>query len=361
LALALLPSDAHAQIRWQDLVVTLGGSLEGYSGNFSAVTVSVVDSTQEARSAIGDVGVRGEVSMLGDAERSFAVTFDAGMRQSAATGFVVRDYAPREWVGSTGARYTELLASFGRIAVVGSLRGRAVEDRPPMPLFLQPGYLIATGGVGFMTRSFDGLVFDAFVDAEAADYTALEFIPQLDLLDRTGAAMELGVRWGATSLFRLSGGVRWTEYGKQGSFDPGDPFRRDRTTRLGLEWMHEGTIVAEIGLDGTVNRSNSRRPEYDALSLRALVQAPLPGDLTMSIYGVVTGKSYLSETAFARLVPGEEADNASIAYVEVARPFASNLDGAFRLGWTRAETDIGNAYYQRLGGSLRFNYRPLGG
>ena len=58
------------------------------------------------------------------------------------------------------------------------------------------------------------------------------------------------------------------------------------------------------------------------------------------------------------LVPGEEADNASIAYVQVGRPMAVNLDGAIRVGWTRAETDIGNAYYQRFGLSVRMNYRP---
>ncbi len=29
-----------------------------------------------------------------------------------------------------------------------------------------------------------------------------------------------------------------------------------------------------------------------------------------------------------------------------------------RLGWTRAETDIGDAYYQRFGFSFFFNYRP---
>ena len=68
----------------------------------------------------------------------------------------------------------------------------------------------------------------------------------------------------------------------------------------------------------------------------------------------------MHEIDFARLVPGEEADNASIAYVEVGRPIAPNLNGAVRVGWTRAEIDIGNAYYERVGISIRLNYRPMG-
>ena len=79
----------------------------------------------------------------------------------------------------------------------------------------------------------------------------------------------------------------------------------------------------------------------------------------LNAFAVLTTKSYLHETDFARLVPGEEADNASVAYLQVGRSLASNLDGAVRLGWTRAETDIGQAYYERFGISVRASYRPL--
>jgi len=37
---------------------------------------------------------------------------------------------------------------------------------------------------------------------------------------------------------------------------------------------------------------------------------------------------------------------------------APNLDGVLRFGWTRAETDIGDQYYQRYGVSVLFNFRP---
>ena len=60
----------------------------------------------------------------------------------------------------------------------------------------------------------------------------------------------------------------------------------------------------------------------------------------------------------ARLVPGEEADNASVAYITLARPLAPNLDGRLRFGWTRAETDIGDSYYERYGVTFLFDFRP---
>jgi hypothetical protein len=57
-------------------------------------------------------------------------------------------------------------------------------------------------------------------------------------------------------------------------------------------------------------------------------------------------------------VPGEEADNASIVFVEASRPVFENLESAFRVGWTRAEEDIGGSYFERFGVSVLFRYRP---
>jgi hypothetical protein len=262
-------------------------------------------------------------------------------------------------VGSSTLRYEETLGDWGRFTSRLGFRGRAVRDRPPMPLFLQPGYGTLTGGVGLVTRSFDGVSFDVQVEGEEADYRALEFVPELDLLDRRSVGLLTGVRWGTSSTVRFFSGIRWSDYPEQGSFDPGDPYRRDQTVNVGFEWTWFGDrIFAQAGLEGTLNRSNSNRPEYDALSFQALFNAPLPWEMSLHLRTVITGKSYVQESDFARLVPGEEADNASIAYLQLTRPLAANLDGAVRFGWTRAETDIGDAYYQRFGSSVQFNYRP---
>ena len=50
---------------------------------------------------------------------------------------------------------------------------------------------------------------------------------------------------------------------------------------------------------------------------------------------------------------------ADLSVFDETNPAASNLDGAVRLGWTRAETDFGQAYYERFGLSVHANYRPL--
>jgi len=360
LLLAVVVRGAGAQVELRDLVLTVGGSVEAYSGNFSAVTVPIVDSTEHATAAVGEFGIRGVVSLLRGRSRSVELSFDGGMRQAAAVGFEVRDYAPREWVGSAAAQASQALGSWGSAFARGSVRGRTIRDRPPMPLFLQPGYFTSQGAFGIRTRSFDGIAFDARVDVERADYRALEFLEQLDLLDRTSEGLEIGARWGTGGSVRFYGGYRWTEYKNQPSFEAADPFRRDNTATVGLEWTYGGDVVAQVGLDGTLNRSNSNRPEYDALSFRALLTAPLPAELTVNFFAVITAKSYVHDTNFARLVPGEEADNASIAYLQLVRSLASNLDGAIRFGWARAETDIGSAYYRRFGTSIQLNYRPTG-
>jgi hypothetical protein len=85
---------------------------------------------------------------------------------------------------------------------------------------------------------------------------------------------------------------------------------------------------------------------------------PLPRDLRLSVSGSFTAKRYLHESEFARLLPGEEANSASLIYLSLSRQLEENLDGTFRIGWTRAETEIGDAYFARFGGSLIFHYRP---
>lgn len=118
-------------------------------------------------------------------------------------------------------------------------------------------------------------------------------------------------------------------------------------------------MFAQLGLEGNLNRSNSPRPEYDALNLRGLFNMPLPARMSLNVRAVVVWKSYVEDVEFA-LLPGEEADNASLAYVQLTRPLSSNLDGAIRFGWTRAEADLGQEYYRRFGGGIQLNYRPVG-
>jgi hypothetical protein len=359
------PAHGSAQGRPSDLVITGGGSWESYDGNFSAVTVPTVDSTEHATAAVGEFGARGRISVLNGPGRSLELTLDAGLRQFAAMGFHLRDYAPREWVTRAGASYLRSFSDVGVLTLRGEYSGRAVEDRPPMPLFLQPGYGTFTGAAAFRLRPIQDVTLDAQLHLERADYRAPRLLPQLDLLDRKSEGIEVGAMAtsGAAWSVRFFSGLRRSHYEHQGD---ADAFRRDRTVNVGARWDletwvgdDEDLLQVSLGVEGTVNRSNSQRPEYDALSVTGNVYTVLPwGGLSARAVSLLTWKTYVHETSFARLVPGEEADNASVVHLDLIRPIASNLDATLRFGWTRAETDIGNSYYRRFGTSVLFNFRP---
>jgi hypothetical protein len=357
-AVCLGPRAAAGQT-WQDLIVTMGTSAEAYDGNLASATVPVVDSTNSVGAAVGEMGLRGSVLLLGGGRTRITGSFDLGVRQFLATGFELRDYAPRE---TTGRAQLQIARSFGGLGVLrlrGEARGRHMDDRPPMPLFLQPGYERFTGALQFTSVPVDGVTFDVTVDAETADYDAPLRLSQIDLLDRDSRALEVGLTFGRGFDVRVYGSFRGADFPRQESFAEEDPFRKDRMITVGGSWSYQAGILAEVGVDAIVNRSNSRRPEYDAVSLRTRLAAPLPvWDLGVNLYAVLTGKSYVVDTEFARLVPGEEADNASVVFLDVNRPIYPGLDAALRFGFTRAETDIGDAYFRRYGMSFFLNYRP---
>lgn len=358
---ALACAGPTAGQQWGDLVVTAGVSGENYDGNLASVTVPVVDSANGVGAAVGEVGVRGSFWLLNRPNSSVQGMFDLGMRQFLASGFELRDYAPRERSGRGSLHWLQRVGSLGHLRVSADAGRRAVDDRPPMPLFLQPGYTRYRGTTQFTFRPIDGVTFDVAGDVETADYEAPVGLGQINLLDRDSRGLEVGASWGEAWQVRFFGSYRTVDYPNASSFDPDDPLRRDRTLTVGSEWRfaQSAAFRAEVGVEGIVNRSNSRRPEYDAFSARALVGIPLPWwRLGVNVYAVVTGKSYVSESAFARLVPGEEADNASVIYFDVNRRLAPNLDASVRFGYTRAETDIGDAYFQRYGTSFFLNYRP---
>lgn len=358
LLLSTLAAPVAGQGVLRDLVFTAGVSGERYEGNLPAVALPVVDSTDRADAAVGEVGIRGELRLLNGDERSLVFRFDGGLRQFSASGFQLRDYAPREWVGSGHLDWTTTEPQWGAVRVSVGTSLRTVQDRTPVPLFIEPGYREVEAGVAVALRPMGGVELQAELSGEITDFESLVLLPQLDLLDRRSLGLEVGAQWGGHRRTRTFASVRRFLYPEQGTFDPTDPYRRDFTLQGGAQWIYEGPVFAELGIDGTLNRSNSGRAEYNALAARALMATPLPGSLGLQLYASITGKRYLTATPFARLVPGEEADNASLVYMQLSRPLAANLDGAVRLGWTRAETEIGNSYFQRYGASVLFNFRP---
>lgn len=362
LATAFAPTSAHAQVELRDLVVTAGVGGEGYRGNLPSVTLPIIDNANSVSAFVGELGVRAiGMAFVGERGR-FDASFDGGLRQFAAAGFELRDYAPREWVGTLRVDYSHSVGQQSLVSVGSFYQGRHITDRPPMPLFLQPGFGIFGGEVAYARRFSDPVTIQFSVTGERANYESRVDLPQLNLLDRDSfGARVTGTIGQEVRNVRIWAAMQWSEYPRQGSFDPSDPLRRDRAFQAGFLSSFRifgNRANLEAGVEGILNRSNSSRPEYDAIKVVTQIQAPFVWETSLNFYAELTGKSYLEETEFARLVPGEEADNASVAYLEFARPIAANLDGALRLGWTRAEADIGDSYFQRFGGFFLFRYRP---
>ncbi len=369
------PTALSAQGRWTDIVFTGGMTGELYRGGIPSVTLPVVDSVDAASAASGEFGLRGVLNSNPNGSGGFNVRFDGGVRQFDAYGFKLRDYAPRVWSGLVNADFRRT-TGLGVFQLRGLARGRKVVDRTPIPLFLQPGYADYEGSVLFRTQAIGGAYWDVGVQGGRSDYHAQDIVPQLDLLDRNKLGVELGASqvraWnGGRLTMRFYGSFTEFRYPKQGTAYAPDPFRRDQAYQAGALWAYDGResseelespespgITAEVGIQGTMNRSNAGRTEYNAVSLNASVSTPLPADMSLNVRAVLTAKDYLTETEFARLIPGEEADNASTVYVEVSRFLSNTVSAAVRAGWTRAETDIGDAYFVRYGTTVFLRYRP---
>lgn len=351
--------EVEAQFAVEEFVVTGGASAEGYQGNLPTVGVPVRDSTEFVSAAIGEIALSTALSYDMRESGRFDLVFDGGIRQFAARGFELKDYSPREWLGTLDLTYRLPVGARLGINLATELRGRQVDDRPPMPLFLQPGFRAGRAAVGLDVLGPRNVLYDLEVAGERSDFLAPQFAPQIRLLNREAYGAEAGATLSdGRSVVRLFVGAERSRYPKQDTFDATDPLRRDTTLHAGASWTHQSEYVFQAALEGRVNRSNSDRPEYDALTVRALFGASLLEGVTLNIYGAVTAKQYLSDSPFARLLPGEEADNASFAYVSLTRALARNLDGTLRMGWQRAETEIGGAYYQRFGGSFLLHFRP---
>jgi hypothetical protein len=362
-AVLLLASPLEGQRGVRDLVLTSGVSLEGYQGNLQSAGAAVQDSTDRVGALVGEIGFRGDAFWrLGDRTRS-TLFFDGGTRQFGAWGFREQDYSPREWVGVVEGA---LLHSVGQESLLRShvsYRGRGVEDRPPMPLFLQPGYGALSGGVAFQTRGGGWELLELSVVREETDYSAPEFAPQIRLLDRESTTLQLSLARGrpADTGGALEGFVALdlSRYPSQETFNPDDPNRRDRTLRGRIGWRYDGSVLLRTGVEGRLNRSNSRRPEYGSLTVDAQLSTEVPGGAIATAYVVLTGKEYRDEIPFSRLLPGEEANSASLAYLSLSREITREMSGAVRLGWTRAETETGGDYFQRMGVSFLLTYRPF--
>ena len=372
IALALLPllsvpSTVSGQSRVRDFVITAGLTGEAWWGDFSAITVPQFDSTERAQAGVGEWSARGVFSLLRRSTHRLEATLDGGIRQSAATGFRLRNYAPRENSGRLTLTYEHLLGG-GVATAEATARSRRIIDHPPMPLYKHPGYDIYNVQAGY-AKSVRAINVDVKVAGEQADYKPPPQLDHLDFLDRNSMVVEAG----ASRVFYLAadpeayGDARdyWTlrffgAYGYHSYPRQGREMQRvDRALRLGATFgLRTTKLEITTTVAGIRSRSTSPRVEYN--HGRVHVQATwLWDDTDVSLVGTLARKRYIRPTQDA-LVAGEEADNASVLYAEVTRSLGLNVNGAFRLGWRKVETNYTGAFYTRCGGGFSLSVRPWG-
>ena len=349
------------QVRLNDLVITGGAAMEVYLGNFSAVTVAQIDSTDSALAGVGHWTARGSVNFLPSGRRALWLDFDGGVRQFATGGFQLRNYAPREHSGRLTMTYGQRLAG-GTFTTEATARARSIADRPPMPLYLSPGYETYTARVGYGRSLRPGLDLSVAVTGEKADYSAPKTLPQLDLLDRSSVIVRTEAvrdfrdpaRTEDFSKFGVFAAYRHHSYPKQGL----GLLRADHALGGGVSYEREtDRLVLRLSLDGTLSRSNAPRVEYNAAVLKGELTWSLGTSTQLDFEGTLARKRYRNRVQ-DHLVPGEEGDNASLLYAEVTRFLSPQVDASFRFGWQKVETNISGAYYTRFGGTFFLKVRP---
>ena len=363
------PADAQdsaqttgTRVSFEDVTVRAGVSVGGYWGNLSSVTVVWTDPTERAFAGTGFFQLEGAVGFR-RTNRELRVAFDGAVRQYATGGFELRNYAPREYSGDVGATYRQALWG-GHVAVAGQASVRSVADRPPMPLYLQPGYNSSWASVLYSRSLPPNRVvheFDVHGTFESRDYAAPRVLPQLDLLDRSSGEATAGLSrflGSEYSTLRVFGAFRYHSYPRKGL----SIRRRDKAGRAGVAWTLDRYVSqglqAEAGISGTFNRSNSRRVEYNLVGFEGKLAKSLGSATDLLLDLNVTRKSYLAPSQY--LVPGEEVDDLTSVEAGVVQSLGS-VFATIRVYWKKAETNISGAYYSNFGVSFSMSATPWRG
>ena len=323
-------------------------ALEQYRGDFSAVTVPIVDSTESVKAGASEWEFLLE-RFVAHSTRRVRVTVNGTLRQFTTAGFLQRNYAPRVYSLSVRTLYTELLAA-GTLTLDARVDTRGIADLSPMPMYIPPGYRAYSLDAGF-SRAVSGNTVDAHIRYEEKDYAGPSALPTLDLLDQRSFEVQAGgdrVFRGPPgtddySTLRVFAAYLHERYPLQGH-------RRDHKFQVGSRWyLHRWeTIGLSLTLDasGIFNRSNSSRVEYNAARVEVTARQLVGERNLVLLKGIWSGKSYVGPQEF--LVPGEEADNAAIFEGEISRTLGSGISVSAGGSWTRAETNISGDYYQRV-------------
>jgi hypothetical protein len=226
---------------------------------------------------------------------------------------------------------------------------RAVSDPPSLPAFIEPGrYETWAGGlVSYLLAG--GWVLEARASAGIVRYST----PRWRVLDREALVGALGlIHPFGPGVARLSLGVGAEDYAER----PGS-VRNDGRWGIRFEWSTSETIFAQVEAGLAFNNSSLDGFDYRSGRFALLVSAPL-GSGSAQIYGALAMKSYTNPgPPGARIAPSDR-DTGSFLIAQFTHPLGETTNLHLRAEWSRSETGFRDQYFQRLGFSTLFSFRP---
>ncbi len=329
----------------------------------------ISDTAKRVYAEVGEIGFAGEGTLYEQAGfGSLGFSFDGGLKQFLTQGFVIGSYRPTQYDARMELDYRR---QWGVNRFAGAVRTRSwgVNDPTPQPMYIEPGYDELAGTVALYRPFGSGKRLGVTAEAYEFDYAPTVY-RYLDLLDRSGAGLTVDFGGFQPGAGRMDAVVsfKYNRYPLQKN-GIGANFRVDRVYGARLQWdlsraqnddtyWHLGSLMLQ--LNGTLNRSNSRRPEYRAVSMEGMMSLYMGGDTEWYVYGRFVAKRYdRGQIGHVILVAGEEADQASIAVVQLNRLLPWNdFQARIRAEWKRSEYHYGSSHYQRLGLSVSLHYHP---
>jgi hypothetical protein len=281
-------------------------------------------------------------------------------RPGSAVRLVVEPRAGLRFLSFEDRNSAELIADLmaslgsarrGRLSWQLGLRGkvRGISDPPELPVYLEPGR-----GEGWADAVLGTLVGAGFYIEGRGSAGLIRYTPdEWQVLDRNGVL-------GALSLSHALGpGVaRFTlAAGSEDYIDRLAYERQDGRWGLRIDWATSETVFLQLEAGLGWNYSNILGYDYHSQRLAILLSAPL-GEASLQLYAGAAFKTYTDPGSPDNRVAPSDRDTGSFVILQATRPLGSTTTLHLRADWSRSETGFRDLYYQRLGFSALFSFRP---
>ncbi len=280
-----------------------------------------------------------------DSRPAFAVEPRAGLRflafENQTSSELIADLMASldSGAGGRGLRW--------QVGVRGKIRD--LIDPPELPVYLEPGRGEGWADASIAVPVGAGWAVEARGSAGFVHYSPAEW----QVLDRNGARGALSV------VHALGPGVARLTFtgGAEEYIDPLAFGREDGRWGLRADWSTRETIFLQLEAGAAWNYSNVLGFDYRSQRAALLLSAPL-GTASTQVYAGIAFKSYTDPgSPDARVAPSDR-DTGSFVIAQATLPLGATTSVHIRGEWSRSETGFRDLYFQRLGFSALFSFRP---